>query len=69
MVLLEFSLTERRSIAVTVFDFKELENKGAKCHRETGVQFKCLRKMVKMWLIIRENTDSGSYLYKSFAIA
>lgn len=68
MVLIELSLAER-SIAVTVLDFRELKNKGAKCCGESGVQNKCLCKMVKTWLIISTNTDSGSCHYKSCAIA
>ena len=69
VVLLELSLAERRSIAVTLLDFKELENKEAKCRGESGVQIKCLSKMVEVWLVIRENTGSGSYQYKTCAIA
>lgn len=69
MVLFKLSLGKRKSRAVSVIDFKKLDNKGVKGHGEFGVQTKFLCKMVKMQLITRKkkkNTDSGSY-YKSSA--
>lgn len=56
MVLFEFSLGRTKSRAVSVLDFRKLDNKGVKGHGEFGVQTKYLCKMVKLQLITRRKT-------------
>ena len=48
MVLFEFSLGKTKSTAVSVLDFKKLDNKGVKGHGEFGGQTKYLYNMVKL---------------------
>lgn len=48
MVLFELFSGKTKSRAVSVLDFKKLDNKGVKGHGEFGVQTKYLYKMVKL---------------------